>query len=201
MKIWFRTHQHNSDFEIYPTEDCFMKRTASRTLTWHRTLGYMAGYASNLLRNPFSEAHFDDLSMLPSANAQDNKNEVMPPSVSILPKEPPSRARCSARHVLRNRRHSQSTHRYGRESRQNGQRSRSGSSQSFGGGPVHVQTRNSACLWLYACIATSRSSALTKVDSVFDGRRAARRCLDFYIFTGGTGEMILGGKNRQPPEP
>lgn len=40
--------------------------------------GFMPGYASKPSPQPILGGHFDDLSMMPSANAQDNKPEVMP---------------------------------------------------------------------------------------------------------------------------
>ncbi len=53
--------------------------------------GYMAGYASKPSPQPPQEVltgHFDDLSMIPSANAQENKSEVMPFRFNS-PHEPP----------------------------------------------------------------------------------------------------------------
>ena len=46
---------------------------------------------------------------------------------------------------------------------------------------------------------TFPSLSLTKVNSVLDDAEQHAGAYDFYIFTGGTGEMILGGKiaNRQ----
>ena len=75
----------------------------------------------------------------------------------------------------------------------------SGSSQSFGGGPVHVQTRNFSMFMLYRMFRDKPVLSLTKVNSVLDDAEQHAGAYDFYIFTGGTGEMILGGKiaNRQ----
>jgi len=75
----------------------------------------------------------------------------------------------------------------------------SGSSQSFGGGPVHVQTRNFSMFMLYRMFRDRPVPSLTKVNSVLDDAEQHAGAYDFYIFTGGTGEMILGGKiaNRQ----
>src|SRR5437899_9862905 len=39
-----------------------------------------------------------------------------------------------------------------------------------------------------------RSLSLSKVNSVLDDAEQHAGAYDFYIFTGGTGEMILGGK-------
>src|SRR5260370_9324108 len=51
-------------------------------------VGYIAGYASKPSPQAVLTGHFDDLSMIPSANAQDNKSEVMPFRFNS-PHEPP----------------------------------------------------------------------------------------------------------------
>ena len=75
----------------------------------------------------------------------------------------------------------------------------SGSSQSFGGGPVHISTRNFSMFMLYRAHREQPVLSLAKVNSVWDDAEQHAGAYDFYIFTGGTGEMILGGKiaNRQ----
>jgi len=61
----------------------------------------------------------------------------------------------------------------------------SGSSQSFGGGPVHVQTRNFSMFMLYRMYRDKPVLSLTKVDSVLDDAEQHAGAYDFYIFTGG----------------
>src|SRR5260370_2677885 len=55
-----------------------MKKMLPLLLIASALLGYIAGYASKPSRQPILSGHFDDLSMIPSANAQENKSEVMP---------------------------------------------------------------------------------------------------------------------------
>jgi len=75
----------------------------------------------------------------------------------------------------------------------------SGSSQSFGGGPVHISTRNFSIFQLYRLHREQPVQSLTKVNSVWDDAEQHAGAYDFYVITGGTGEMIVGGKiaNRQ----
>src|SRR6267142_2168137 len=64
----------------------------------------------------------------------------------------------------------------------------------FGCGPVHVQTRGFSMFMLYRMFRDKPVPSLTKVNSVLDDAEQHAGAYDFYIFTGGTGEMILGGK-------
>lgn len=75
----------------------------------------------------------------------------------------------------------------------------SGSSQSIGGWPVHISTRNFSIFTLYRAFRDKPVPSLTKVNSVLDDAEQHAGAYDFYVFTGGTGDMILGGKiaNRQ----
>lgn len=70
----------------------------------------------------------------------------------------------------------------------------SGSSQSIGGGPVHMQTRNFSMYMLYRMHRDKPVLSLTKVNSLWDDAEQHAGVYDFYVFTGGTGEMIVGGK-------
>jgi len=74
-----------------------------------------------------------------------------------------------------------------------------GSSQSFGGGPVHVGTRNFSIFQLYRVHRDQPVPSLTKVNSLWDDAEQHSGAYDFYVITAGTGEMIVGGKiaNRQ----
>jgi mannose-6-phosphate isomerase-like protein (cupin superfamily) len=75
----------------------------------------------------------------------------------------------------------------------------SGSTQAFGGGPVRVRTRNFSMSMLYRVHRDQPVLSLTKVNSVWDDAEQHAGVYDFYIITGGSGEMIVGGKiaNRQ----
>ena len=50
----------------------------------------------------------------------------------------------------------------------------SGSSQSFGGGPVHVQTRNFSIFMLYRAHREQPVLSLTKVNNVWDDAESMR---------------------------
>jgi mannose-6-phosphate isomerase-like protein (cupin superfamily) len=75
----------------------------------------------------------------------------------------------------------------------------SGSTQAFGGGPVRMRTRNFSMSMLYRVHREQPVMSLTKVNSVWDDAEQHAGVYDFYIITGGSGEMIVGGKiaNRQ----
>jgi mannose-6-phosphate isomerase-like protein (cupin superfamily) len=136
--------------------------------------------------------------MIPSANAQENKPEVMPFNFNS-PREPqlaPDAPPVTYWNIDDIRKaHTDMAERAAKMVKEAG----SGSSQSFGGGPVHVQTRNFSMFMLYRMYRDKPVLSLTKVDSVLDDAEQHAGAYDFYIFTGGTGEMILGGKiaNRQ----
>ena len=72
-------------------EDCFVKRMLPVLLIGAALLGYLLGYASKPSLQPGPQTvmtgHFDDLSMIPSANAQENKPVVMPFNFNS-PREP-----------------------------------------------------------------------------------------------------------------
>src|SRR6266566_4532316 len=57
-----------------------------------------------------------------------------------------------------------------------------------------VQTRNFSMFMLYRMFRDKPVLSLTKVNSVLDDAEQHAGAYDFYIFTGGTGEMIVGGK-------
>jgi len=75
----------------------------------------------------------------------------------------------------------------------------SGSTQAIGGGPVRARTRNFSMSMLYRLHREQPVASLTKVNSVWDDGEQHAGVYDFYIITGGSGEMIVGGKiaNRQ----
>src|SRR5206468_6576458 len=179
-------------------EDCLMKRMLPVLLVGAALLGYVAGYASKPAPQPILTGHLDGLSMIPSVNAQENKKEVMPfgfnsPHDPPLAPDAPPITYWNIDDIRKA--HTEMAEKAARLVKEAG----SGSSQSFGGGPVHVQTRNFSMFMLYRMFRDNPVLSLTKVDSVLDDAEQHAGAYDFYIFTGGTGEMILGGKiaNRQ----
>ncbi len=170
-----------------------MKKMLPILLLAAALLGYMVGYASKSTPQPILSGHFDDLSMIPSANAQENKKEVMPFGFNS-PHDPPLAADAPPITYWNiddiRKAHTEMAEKAAKLVKEAG----SGSSQSFGGGPVHVQTRNFSMFMLYRMFRDKPVLSLTKVNSVLDDAEQHAGAYDFYIFTGGTGEMILGGK-------
>jgi len=160
--------------------------------------GFIAGYAAKPSAQPIPTGHFADLSLIPSASAQENKPEVMPFGFNS-PNEPPLAPDAPPITYWNiddiRKAHTEMAEKAAKMVKEAG----SGSSQSFGGGPVHVQTRNFSMFMLYRMFRDRPVPSLTKVNSVLDDAEQHAGAYDFYIFTGGTGEMILGGKiaNRQ----
>ena len=163
-------------------------------------IGYGVGRLSRppVLPEPVVSGHIDDFSMVPDANAQENKTEEMPfgfnsrREPSLAPDAPPiTYWNIDDIHKA----HAELAEKAAKLAQQAG----SGSSQSIGGGPVHVQTRNFSMFMLYRMFRDKPVPSLTKVNSVLDDAEQHAGAYDFYIFTGGTGEMIVGGKiaNRQ----
>ncbi len=161
-------------------------------------IGFIAGYAAKPSPQAVLSGHFDDLSMIPSAFAQENKPEVMPFGFNS-PNEPPLAP--DAPPIIHwniddiRKAHAEMAEKAAKMVKEAG----SGSSQSFGGGPVHVQTRNFSMFMLYRMHRDQPVLSLTKVNSVLDDAEQHAGAYDFYVFTGGTGEMIVGGQiaNRQ----
>jgi AraC-like ligand binding domain len=161
-------------------------------------IGFIAGYAAKPSPQAVLSGHFDDLSMIPSASAQENKPEVMPFGFNS-PNEPPLAPDAPPITYWNiddmRKAHAEMAEKAAKMVKEAG----SGSSQSFGGGPVHVQTRNFSMFMLYRMHRDQPVPSLTKVNSVLDDAEQHAGAYDFYVFTGGSGEMIVGGKiaNRQ----
>jgi len=58
-----------------------------------------------------------------------------------------------------------------------------GSSQSFGGGPVHISTRNFSIFQLYRARREQPVLSLTKVNSLWDDAEMHAGAYDFYVIT------------------
>src|SRR6266478_3025126 len=159
--------------------------------------GFVAGQALRPKSDGVLSGHFDELSMMPSAIAQE-KGDVMPfgytsPHEPALAPDAPPITYWNIDDIRKA--HTELAEKAARALTQAG----TGSSQSFGGGPVHVQTRNFSIFMLYRAHREQPVQSLTKVNSVWDDAEMHAGAYDFYVITGGTGEMIVGGKiaNRQ----
>ena len=175
-----------------------MKRSFPLVVIAAALLGFVAGHATNSGSRPVLSGHVDDLSFIQQAGAQTNKPEIMPfgfnnPSEPQLAADAPPITHWSVADIYKA--HTEMAEKAAKLATQPG----SGSSQSFGGGPVSVSTRNFAMFMLYRVHRDQPVLSLTKVNSVWDDAEQHAGAYDFYVFTGGTGQMVLGGKiaNRQ----
>ena len=174
-----------------------MKKMVPVMMLGAAMIGFMAGQGMRLKPQAVLSGHFDELSMIPSAVAQE-KGEVLPfgynsPRQPALAPDAPPTTYWNIDDIRRA--HTELAEKAAKALTQAG----SGSSQSFGGGPVHVQTRNFSIFMLYRAHREQPVMSLTKVNSVWDDAEMHAGAYDFYVITGGTGEMIVGGKiaNRQ----
>lgn len=160
-------------------------------------IGYTAGYASKPGANRETPSvltgHVEDLSLIPGASAQEAKQQPMPFGYNsarrpaLAPDAPP----VTYWNIDDIRKaHAELAETSMKAAAQAG----SGSSQSFGGGPVNISTRNFAIFMLYRLHRDKPVPSLTKVTSVWDDAEMHAGAYDFYVITGGTGEMIVGGK-------
>src|SRR5712691_12528847 len=126
--------------------------------------GFIAGQAVRPRPEGVLSGHFDELSMMPSAIAQE-KGEVMPFGFNS-PREPalaPDAPPISYWNIDDIRKaHTEMAEKAAKLVKEAG----SGSSQSFGGGPVHVQTRGFSMFMLYRMFRDKPVPSLTKVNSV-----------------------------------
>jgi AraC-like ligand binding domain len=171
-----------------------MTRTTTAIALGAAILGFVAGYA--LKSSPPDPQK--SISLVASAEAQDKNPEVMPFNFNS-PREPglapdaPPTTYWSVDELRKA--HSGLAEAASKALKEAG----SGSSQSFGGGPVHVSTRNFSIFQLYRVRREQPVLSLTKVSSIWDDAEQHAGAYDFYVITGGSGEMIVGGKiaNRQ----
>ncbi|HKW33027.1 MAG TPA: AraC family ligand binding domain-containing protein [Candidatus Acidoferrum sp.] len=174
-----------------------MKKMLPLILLTAAFLGYLAGYASRRgsaradAPQTVLSGHFDDPSLVPSAYAQEKKEAPRPfgfnsaRQPSLAPDAPP----VTYWNIDEIRKaHAELAEQSMKAALQ------AGSSQSFGGGPVNIHTRNFAVFMLYRLHRDKPVPSLTKVDSVWDDAEMHAGAYDFYVITGGTGEMIVGGK-------
>lgn len=156
--------------------------------------GFVAGYA---LKSAPAVMH-SELSFVASALAQEKSSEVMPfnynsPREPALAPDAPPTTYWSVDDLRKA--HTDLAEVASKALKEAGK----GSSQSFGGGPVHISTRNFSIFQLYRLRREQPVPSLTKVNSIWDDAEMHAGAYDFYVITGGTGEMIVGGKiaNRQ----
>lgn len=170
-----------------------MKRMFPLIVIGAAVIGYIAGHATRPASQPVLTGHFDDLSVVQHALAQSNKAEAMPfgfndPGNPPLAPDAPPITHWSIDDIKKA--HSEMAEKASKLLSQPG----SGSSQSFSGGPVAVSTRNFSMFMLYRVHRDQPVLSLTKVNSVWDDAEQHAGAYDFYVFTGGSGQMIVGGK-------
>jgi len=171
-----------------------MTRTTTAIALGAAILGFVAGYA--LKSTPPDPRN--NISLVASAQAQEKKSEGMPfnfnsPREPALAPDAPPTTYWSVDDLRKA--HSGLAEAASKALKEAG----SGSSQSFGGGPVHISTRNFSIFQLYRAHREQPVLSLTKVSSLWDDAEQHAGAYDFYVVTGGSGEMIVGGKivNRQ----
>lgn len=156
-------------------------------------LGYVVGKASKPSFQPVLSGHIDDFSVIQKAFAQQGEQATQPfgydsPHDPALAPDAPPITYWNINDIKAA--HEQLAARAAKLAAEAG----TGSSQSIGGGPVHVQSRNFSIFMLYRMHRDHPVPSLTKVDSLWDDAEMHAGAYDFYVFTGGTGEMIVGGK-------
>jgi hypothetical protein len=173
-----------------------MKRMLPAVVFAAGFIGYLAGQA--IRPAAVLSGHGNDLSLVQKVFAQSQEGEAMPfgygsPDAPALAPDAPPITYWNIDEVKAA--HAQLAERAAKAAAEAG----SGSSQALGGGPVHLQSRNFSMFMLYRTHRDHPVLSLTKVNSLWDDAEQHAGVYDFYVFTGGTGEMIVGGKiaNRQ----
>jgi len=156
-------------------------------------VGYEAGRATRPNPQPVVSGHISDFSVIERAFAQNGTPEVLPfgfnqPGTPPQAPDAPPPTHWSIDDIQKA--HAEMAERASKLRSQAG----SGSSQAFVGGPVELQTRNFSMFILYRIHREQPVLSLTKVNSVWDDAEQHAGVYDFYVFTGGSGQMIVGGK-------
>src|SRR2546422_6840538 len=137
-----------------------MKKLFPAMLIGAALIGFIAGYAAKPSAQPILSGQFDDFSMVPSVSAQEGKPEVTPFGFNP-PNEPPLAP--DAPPIMHwniddiRKAHAEMAEKAAKLVKEAG----SGSSQSFGGGPVHVQTRGFSMFMLYRMFRDKPVPSLT----------------------------------------
>jgi len=179
-------------------EERIMKKIVPLITLAAASLGFIGGYLLKPVPHSSADAPSANFSLVPSTLAQEKKLEVMPfdynsPREPALAPDAPPTTYWSVDDLRKA--HTELAEVAAKALKAAG----TGSSQSFGGGPVHVSSRNFSIFQLYRIHREQPVLSLTKVNSVWDDAEQHAGAYDFYVITGGTGEMIVGGKiaNRQ----
>ncbi|HKF55084.1 MAG TPA: hypothetical protein VKJ45_06560 [Blastocatellia bacterium] len=182
-----------------------MKRLLPAVAIGAGLIGFLAGRMTMPRQNGVMAGHLDDFSLVQTVLAQTGGGQQQSPSQSQLPfgydrpglqplaPDAPPPTYFNIDDIKKA--HSEMAERAAKAQAQSG----SGSTQAIGGGPVRLRTRNFTMSMLYRMHREEPVLSLTKVNSLWDDAEQHSGVYDFYIFTGGTGEMIVGGKiaNRQ----
>src|SRR5215471_11469452 len=182
-----------------------MKRLLPAVAIGAGLIGFLAGRMTMPRQNGVMAGHLDDFSLVQTVLAQTGGGEQQSPSQSQLPfgydrpglqplaPDAPPPTYFNIDDIKKA--HSEMAERAAKAQAQSG----SGSTQAIGGGPVRLRTRNFSMSMLYRMHRDQPVTSLTKVNSVWDDAEQHAGVYDFYIITGGSGEMIVGGKiaNRQ----
>src|SRR5260370_18018264 len=142
-----------------------MKKMVPMMVLGAAVSGFRGGRATRLKAEAVLSGHFDELSMMPSAVAQE-KGEVMPfgynsPRAPALAPDAPPITYWNIDDIRKA--HTELAEKAQKALTQAG----TGSSQSFGGGPVHVQTRNFSIFMLYRAHREQAVVSLTEVNSLW----------------------------------
>jgi hypothetical protein len=164
-------------------------------------VGFIAGRSMAPGGQPVISGRLDDLSFIQSAMAQTPQQQTQSqlpfgydrPGLPPLAPDAPPPTYFNIDDIKKA--HTEMAERAAKALAQSG----AGSTQAIGGGPVRLRTRNFTMSMLYRMHREQPVLSLTKVDGVWDDAEQHSGVYDFYIFTGGSGEMIVGGKiaNRQ----
>lgn len=170
-----------------------MKKILVLSIISAALVGYVIGRSTSSTTQPVVTGHLNDFTFIESAFAQEQKPEVMPfgfnsPHYPPLAPDAPPITHWSIDDIQKA--HADMADKAARLASQSG----SGSSQAFVGGPIEMQTRNFSMYMLYRVHRDQPVLSLTKVSSVWDDAEQHAGVYDFYVFTGGSGQMIVGGK-------
>src|SRR5256885_2986471 len=170
-----------------------MKKSAPLTALAAAAIGFIAGYALQPAPHSSARPQSENFSLVPSALAQEKKPEVMPfnynsPREPALAPDAPPTMYWSVDDLRKA--HSELAEVAAKAIKEAG----TGSSQSFGGGPIHVSSRNFSIFKLYRLHCEQPVARLTKVKRVWDGADQLAGGIAFYVITGGTREMVRGGE-------
>jgi len=170
-----------------------MKRLIALAVVAAALLGFELGRATRPEPQPVLAGHINEFSLVETAFAQSSKPEILPfgfndPRTPPLAPDAPPPMHWSIDDMQKA--HGEMAARAAKLLAEPG----TGSSQAFVGGPVELQTRNFSMYMLYRVHREQPVLSLTKINSVWDDAEQHAGVYDFYVFTGGSGQMIVGGR-------